>query len=123
MDYKDCFKHVLPENLLEYFDLKEIKLIEETDKRPEHYIILLEEKNVLPKEIKEPEHYESKGFYEARLVQDFPLRGKAVYLEIHRRRWIHKQKKTYIHRDFTLIAEGTKFTKELSSFLKQTNRY
>ncbi len=120
MDYKESFKHVLPEGLLEYFDLKQIKLISETDKHPEHYIIMLEEKNVLPIELK-TEEYESKGFYEARLVQDFPLRGKAVYLEIHRRRWIHKQSKTYIHRDFTLIAEGTKFTKELSTFLKQTN--
>lgn len=123
MDYKESFKHVLPEGLLEYFDLKQIKLISATDKQAEHYLIVLEEKNVLPKEIQSPALYESKGFYEARLVQDFPLRGKAVYLEIHRRRWIHKQNKTYIHRDFTLIAEGTKFTKELSSFLKQTNRY
>lgn len=121
MDYKEFFKHVLPQDLLEYFDLKDIKLIGETNKSPEHYLIILEEKNILPQEIKDLNQYESKGFYEARLVQDFPLRGKAVYLEIHRRRWIHKQSKTYIHRDFTLIAEGTKFTKELSTFLKQTN--
>lgn len=121
MDYKEFFKHVLPEDLLEYFDLKEIKLVGATEKHEEHYRIILEEKNELPQELPHPEQYESKGFYEARLVQDFPLRGKAAYLEIHRRRWCHKQNKTYIHRDFTLIAEGTKFTKELSTFLKQTN--
>ena len=31
--------------------------------------------------------YESKGFMESKLIQDFPIRGKGVYLRIKKRRW------------------------------------
>lgn len=119
MDYREIVKNILPQGLLDFFEVKEIQEIASSIKQTEHYIIILEETNTLPVGLSEND-YESKGFYKPRLIQDFPLRGKAVYLQIHRRRWQHKQDKKYIHRDFTLIAEGTKFTKELSDFLKQT---
>lgn len=118
MEYKEIVKHVLPRGLLDYFDVKSMQEISSSEKQREHYMITLEENNTLPEGFSEGE-YESKGFYKARLIQDFPLRGKAVYLKIHRRRWRHKIDKKNIHRDFTLLAEGTKFTKELSDFLKQ----
>ena len=41
MDYKESFKHLLPENLLEYFEFKGIQLIATTEKQPEHYLIKL----------------------------------------------------------------------------------
>lgn len=67
--------------------------------------------------------YESKGFTEI-TIQDFPIRGKAVYLKIKRRRWRHKQRPGEIIRnDFSFVAEGSGFTKELSDFLKGTGRY
>lgn len=67
--------------------------------------------------------YESKGFTEITL-QDFPIRGKAVYLKIKRRRWRHKERPNEIIRnDFSFVAEGSGFTKELSDFLKGTGRY
>ena len=121
MDYKTVVKHILPKDLLDYFEVKSMQEVSGVKEDDSHYIIVLEETNILPNGYLDSE-YESKGFYKPRLIQDFPLRGKAVYLEIHRRRWFHKQDKKYIHRDFTLIAEGTKFTKELSDFLKQTYR-
>ena len=121
IDYKIVVQHILPKDLLDYFEVKTMTEIHGKQSDSSHYIIVLEENNILPNGYSDLD-YESKGFYKARLIQDFPLRGKAVYLEIHRRRWFHKQEKKYIHRDFTLIAEGTKFTKELSDFLKQTYR-
>ena len=121
IDYKIVVQHILPKDLLDYFEVKSMTEIHGKQADSSHYIIVLEENNILPNGYSEVD-YESKGFYKPRLIQDFPLRGKAVYLEIHRRRWFHKQEKIYIHRDFTLIAEGTKFTKELSDFLKQTYR-
>ncbi len=119
MDYKELIKHILPKDLLEYFEVIDMKEIPSSKKQEEHYLIKLEEINTLPSGYN-LEDYESKGFYKPRLIQDFPLRGKAVYLEIHRRRWRNKTDKRNIHRDFTMIAEGTKFTKELSDFLKQS---
>ena len=69
------------------------------------------------------EQYESKGFTEI-TIQDFPIRGKAVYLKIKRRRWRHKERPNEIIRnDFSFVAEGSGFTKELSDFLKDTGRY
>lgn len=119
MDYKELIKHILPKNLLDYFEVKDMKEIPSSNKREEHYLNQLEEINILPSGYN-IEEYESKGFYKARLIQDFPLRGKAVYLAIRRRRWRNKTDKRNIHRDFKMIAEGTKFTKELSDFLKQS---
>lgn len=118
MDYKELVKTILPKDLLDYFEVISIKEIASSKKCSEHYLITLEEVNILPEGFKEDD-YESKGFYKPRLIQDFPLRGKAVFLEIHRRRWRNKHDKKNIHRDFTMIAEGTKFTQELSDFLKQ----
>ena len=68
--------------------------------------------------------YESKGFTPAVLIQDFPIRGKAVYLLIRRRRWRNKKDKNeIIQNDYSIVAEGSKITKELSDFLKGTSRY
>jgi hypothetical protein len=120
LDYKEFAKSILPKDLLDYFDITGVKIIPESIKQEDYYIITLEEHNTIPDGYTLAD-YESKGFYKARLIQDFPLRGRAVYLEIHRRRWRHKLSKQDIHRDFTLIADGTKFTKELSDFLKQAH--
>jgi hypothetical protein len=120
MDYKEVVKNILPKGLLDYFEVKGMQEIPSDSKQAAHYVITLEEINTLPVGFSKNE-YESKGFYKPRLVQDFPLRGKAVYLQIHRRRWQHKQDKTYIHREYTLLAEGTKFTQELSDFLKSAH--
>jgi transposase len=120
MDYKEFAKTFLPKDLLDYFEVTGIKEVPTTAEREEHYIITLEERNTLPEGLRQ-EDYESKGFYKPRLIQDFPLRGKAVYLDIHRRRWRSKRDKKNIHRDFTMIAAGTKFTQELSDFLKQAH--
>ena len=82
----------------------------------------MDEKNIFPKEYNSSE-YESKGFYEQKVVQDFPIRGKAVYLCIRRRRWRCKVNKSKeVRSDYSFIAEGSKLTVELSAFLKDTGR-
>jgi hypothetical protein len=83
--------------------------------------IHLEEINTIPLGY-DSSQYESKGFYPAKTIQDFPVRGKAVYLVIKRRRWRHKDRKDeIICNDYSFIAEGLKLTKELSLFLKGTD--
>ena len=87
------------------------------------YYIHLEEKNILPKGYVRSS-YHSKGFYQEKTIQDFPIRGKAVYLVIKRRRWRDKQiRSKEIKSDYSFIAEGSKLTQELSDFLKGTGRY
>ena len=62
---------------------------------------------------------ESKGFYDPVIVRDFPLRGKKVFLNIRRRRWLLKKHNEYISRNWRMVAEGTRMTQDFASFLKK----
>ena len=115
--------HFLPENLLAHFAIVELKELGDVLSKELFYEISLEENKEIPKQYKSSD-YESKGFYTEVTIQDFPIRGKAVYLKIKRRRWRHKNNpKDIIRNDYSFIAEGSKLTKELADFLKETSRY
>ncbi|WP_025069287.1 ISAon1 family transposase N-terminal region protein, partial [Bacteroides gallinarum] len=60
-----------------------------------------------------------KGFYAPVVVQDFPVRGKHLFLNIRRRRWILKDEGRYVSRNWKLVAEGSRMTHEFASFLKE----
>lgn len=118
----DFISHFLPSQLLVHFEIEYIKEIGELKTKKMIFHIGLVEKKELPEGIA-PEEYESKGFYETKEVQDFPIRGKAVYLLIKRRRWRKKEDKNIvISNDYSFITEGSKLTRELSDFLKGTGR-
>ena len=109
----------LPKDLLLHFTITDIQSLCELKLKREIFHIYLEEKNELPNGYTK-EDYESKGFYKAKQIQDFPIRGKAVYLVIRRRRWRKKDTKTEIKSDYSFIAVGSKLTEELADFLKDT---
>ena len=115
--------HFLPAGLLAHFTITEIKELGDEASKELFYEVSLEENNEIPKKY-EVGNYESKGFYTEVTIQDFPIRGKAVYLLIKRRRWRHKNNpKDIIRNDYSFIAEGSKLTRELADFLKETGRY
>lgn len=119
----DYLSYFLPEEILTYFRITEVQELEDLSSKSIVFHIHLEEKNILPEEYSSSE-YESKGFYPEVYVQDFPIRGKGVYLVIKRRRWRHKVRKNeIISRDFTLVAKGARLTQELSDFLKSPDRF
>jgi hypothetical protein len=121
MDFS-IFSSFLPEGLLLHFDIVAFKELGDLETKKDCFYIYLDEKNILPIGYNFIE-YESKVFYERTLIQDFPIRGKAVYLGIRRRRWRNKLDKSIeIKSDYSFIAEGSKLTIELSSFLKGTGR-
>lgn len=105
----------LPVGLLDYFDI--IRVHDDSS----GITIYLEEKNNI-NDANAPSRYESKGFYPSVTVNDFPVRGKALYLNLRRRRWINKETGEYINRDFGMVADGTRLTQEFASFLKGTHR-
>lgn len=105
---------------MDYFVITSYHLLCDVELKTHFYVIHFEESNILPDGYPSNE-YESKGFVESTLIQDFPLRGKAVYLSVKKRRWRHKVDHTIIKRDFSFVADGAKFTKELSDFLKGRN--
>ena len=118
---KELLSLFLPAALLDHFDIEMVAELGEVSHKRIVYHIHLTEKNTLPKGYT-VSHYQSKGFYNPKIIQDFPIRGKAVYLVIKRRRWRHKATKQELKSDYSFIAEGSKLTKELSDFLKGTGR-
>jgi hypothetical protein len=114
--------HFLPQGLLNHFSATMFQELCFLKDKTTYFQITLEEQNTILLPV-DSSKYESKGFTEV-TIQDFPIRGKAVYLVIRRRRWRHKQNpKDIIRNDFSFIAEGSVLTKELSDFLKATGRY
>jgi hypothetical protein len=120
---KGLLIYFLPESLLQHFTITGFLELGDITTKKMIFQIHLEENNNLPSGF-DPTQYESKGFFAAKTIQDFPIRGKAAYLVIKRRRWRHKDRKNEtICSDYSFIAEGFKLTKELSDFLKGTGRY
>lgn len=106
------YRLLLPEGTLDYFSISDVKE-SSTD-----IVIFLEEKNEVPSEYSNIK-VESKGFYDPVVVQDFPIRGKKLFLNIRRRRWIVKDNGRYVSRNWKLIAEGYRMTHDFPSFLKE----
>lgn len=113
---------LFPSDLMEYFAIEGFSTMCNVEAKSEFHVIDFREKNVLPSGYSSGD-YEAKDFMESKLIQDFPLRGKAVFLRISKRRWRHKESGSIIKRDYSFIAEGSKFTKELSDFLKDAGGY
>ena len=112
----DLAQYILPEEIFKYFVLYKV---EETSNEFHFY---LEEANILPDEYL-GEAMESKGFHSEQVVKDFPLRDKALYLHIRRRRWLNKRTGEVVSRDWNLVAKGTHYTKGFAFFLKELIGY
>ncbi len=102
---------LLPEGILEYFDLTNV------EKDSSGLKIYLEEKNISPSEYKD-QPLESKGFLPESSIQDFPIRGQKVALCIKRRRWKVLNTGETISRDWNLVHKGARMTTEFGLFLK-----
>jgi hypothetical protein len=114
MELQELLSFMLPDGMLDYFD------ISDASKTASSFTIELTEKNIHPENYKN-NRLESKGFYEPSTIQDFPLRGKACYLRVKRRRWLNKDTGIIVTRDWDIIAKGTRITSEFATFLKESN--
>ena len=111
----ELLKFMLPDFLVDHFEVVSSTNTEEI------LHLYFEEKSKPPQEFNTVELV-SKGFMDEITIQDFPLRGKYVYLHIKRRRWTNKATGEIIKRDWTLVAKGTRMTHEFAAFLKEINR-
>ncbi len=109
--YETLVRLMLPEGLLDYFEL--INVIQAEN----GLNIYLEEKNIEPAGYQKSQ-LESKGFLPETAIQDFPIRGHKVTLYIKRRRWEVKQSGETITRDWNLVQKGARITTEFGAFLK-----
>ncbi len=116
MNDKSLLELVLPQGILEYFDITNCV------KNESSFNIYLSEKNIPPVEFA-LEKLTSKGFFDEIMVQDFPIRDKASYLYIKRRRWVIDKTGDIVFRNWNMVAKGTRMTQEFASFLKGIARY
>lgn len=103
---------VLPSELLDDFEI--VRLCQ-TDTLIE---IWLDER--YPDEYREDPAIESKGFMTYTTITDFPIRDHKVLLHVRRRRWHSVEEGTSFCRPIILTAEGTCYSSEFASFLKET---
>lgn len=122
MNLQEIVSTFLPSGLLDHFIITDFKEAIRKDEKQTSFFLYLDEKNILPPSY-DSSDYESKGFYGSKTVQDFPIRGKALYLVVRRRRWrLKSDPSIIIQSDYSFIAEGVKLTQEVADFLKGTSR-
>ena len=118
----DYLSHIFPKGLIDHFKITAFLELGNVKDKTMFYEIQLEENNKILGNF-DQSLYESKGFTEV-VLQDFPIRGKAVFMRFKRRRWRLKSDKAKVVRnDFSFVAVGSGFTQELSDFLKDSGRY
>jgi len=112
----DLARYILPAEIFTFF------ILDKVEEEGNNLHFYLEEKNVLPEEYS-GEDMESKGFHKESVIKDFPLREKALYLHVRRRRWLNKSSGEVVSRDWNLVSEGTHYTQGFASFLKELIGY
>jgi hypothetical protein len=111
----ELVRYVLPTEIVDYFDLVDLQDTGGT------LHLYLDESDVVPEEHKAKSLFPN-GFYEASTIKDFPLRERKVVLHVRRRRWVDDEGKSY-SRQWDLVAEGTRYSKEFAFFFKEAFGY
>ena len=109
--YQDLVKLLLPTELFDYFEITNL-VIENRS-----VAVFLDERDIKPS-VWSGQKLTSKGFHPESIIQDFPIRNKAVFLHVRRRRWLVESTKEVVSRDWDSVAEGTRYTKSFADFLK-----
>ena len=65
--------------------------------------------------------YLSRGFTPYSVVQDCPLRGRAVYLHVRRRKWYDPSTGDIVTGQFDLAHQVTRLSREFAAFLKEAH--
>ena len=91
---------ILPDVLIDNFDIVNF------DKSADRFDIYLDEKKVQLKEDKTNPDIISYGFGEYRTIQDYPIRGRATYLHVRKRKWLDKSSNEIFSYDWNLSEFG-----------------
>lgn len=114
--YNILIKALLPAEVFDYFEIVNVDLDNSV------IDVHLDELNLPPDDYSR-DQLSSKGFHEATVFQDFPIRDKAVYLHVRRRKWLVKDNGKIISRQWDLSAKGSRYTKDFATFLKGLHGY
>lgn len=109
----DLSRLILPIEVLEHFQV--VQILDQDSQ----ITIYLDELNTAPQSCYT---YVSKGFTDVRIIQDFPLRGKAVFLHLRKRKWLEQQTGKIITNTYNFHHTGTHLSEEFAAFLKAAYR-
>ena len=109
--FQDLVKLLLPSELFDYFEITKLVIADRT------VTVFLDERDIKPLDYS-GQKLSSKGFHSESIIQDFPIRNKAVFLHLRRRRWLIESTGKVVSRDWDSVAEGTRYTKSFADFLK-----
>ncbi|WP_303033680.1 transposase family protein [uncultured Duncaniella sp.] len=107
-------REILPDVLVDNFD------IVRHEKTAERFDIWLDEKKVQLREDKYNNKIISHGFGEYHAIQDFPIRGRATYLHVRKRKWLDQTTGEIFSYDWDLSEhDRTRLNAEFVAFLKE----
>ncbi len=117
MKQSDMIWMCLPQGLEELF---EIVRFERTDQA---YDIWLDEKKLRSEEDRRNINIVARGYTDYVTIQDYPLRGRPVYLHMRKNKWWDKMTNEIFSYSLELPNEkGTRLSKEFVAFLKDEGR-
>lgn len=114
--YNQLLKALLPAEIFSYFEITQVLV--STDRLD----VYVDELNRPPLKYLDQKLL-SKGFYPATEVQDFPIRERAVFLHVRRRKRQVECTGHIVSNTWDTVAEGTRYTKGFASFLKDVFGY
>jgi hypothetical protein len=107
----------LPQGLEELFEIVRFERTEQA------YDIWLDEKKERSEEDRRNPNIVAKGYTEYAVIQDFPLRGRPVYLHMRKNKWWNKLTGEIFSYNLELPNEdGTRLSAEFVAFLKDEGR-
>lgn len=110
--FKLLLKAVLPEEIFRYFEITRV-LVNDTS-----IDVHVDELNLPPSRYKDFKLV-SKGFTPTVIIQDFPIRERAVFLHVRRRKWQVESTGEIVSNQWDTTAQGTRYTKGFAAFLKE----
>ena len=113
MKTADAIWMCLPEGMDKLFDMVDFERTEQS------YNIWLDEKKQRSKEHCRNPKIVARGYTEYFTIQDYPMRGRPVYLHMRKNKWWDKQTGEIFSYSLELPnEEGTRLSAEFVSFLK-----
>ena len=114
MKSDQLLRAILPDVLIDNFDVVDYQ------KTDTSFDIWLDEKKVMMREDKKYNNVISHGFGDYRVIQDFPIRGRATYLHVRKRKWLDKDTGEIFSYEWELSEfDETRLNSEFVSFLKE----
>lgn len=111
--YRLLAECLLPTRMLDWFDLKTVRVEKKGDTQVIH--LYLDENEQKPDD---GEDLRPNGFTRESVFHDFPIRGHEVLLHVRRRRWLDADGHN-VMTECNLIQESTRCSTELADFLKE----